>query len=330
MALRLRLGYLYSLRRDDLPGHHDPPDALAELDTFDTHEVIMAILAEAGWPVVEHFDTLSAPLHRFEALRQVDFVVNFALGWRGRSREGQAAAILESLGIPYSGADATTLCLCLDKTLAKRVLRDHGLPTPPFQVFVTGEEPVAAELGWPRFVKPAWEGSSKGLDGGAVVHDESELRHRVRWVLATYRQPALVEAYLPGDNFTVGVVGDPPQVLPIAWEFPFAQLHRPGGVDESRQTRICEHELAPSLRHELRHLALAAFTALGCRDLARVDFCLDESGRPFVLEVNPLPTVRQGYYFEKAYVAWGKDYRNFILDVVGAGLRRAGLIPAAG
>ena len=125
----------------------------------------------------------------------------------GDAREAQVPALLEMLHVPYTASRVLANALALDKTMTKRIWRDMGLPTASFQEFVTGDEPLSPHLTFPLFVKPAREGTGMGMGGESIVYDEAQLRRRVRWVLQTYRQPALVEDYLPGREFTVGVLG---------------------------------------------------------------------------------------------------------------------------
>ncbi len=145
-----------------------------------------------------------------DTIRQVrpDICFNICEGIRGDARESHVPALLEMLDIPYTASKVLTHAVSLDKVVAKRVWRDSGLPTAPFQVFEYGDEPLAADLCFPLFVKPSREGTGMGVNDRSVVADEAALRRQVAWVLSTYRQPALVEAYLPGREFTVGLVGN--------------------------------------------------------------------------------------------------------------------------
>ncbi|NBD35820.1 MAG: D-alanine--D-alanine ligase, partial [Chloroflexi bacterium] len=172
-----------------------PADALAEYDVEETVEGIQAALRAAGH---EAF-FLEADASLLDSLRETrpDLCFNIAEGLHGDSRESHAPALLEMLGIPYTGSKVLTHAISLDKVVTKRIWRDHGLPTAPFLVLVHGDEPLDglldAPLGFPLFVKPAREGSGMGINARSLVHDEVALRAQARWVIATYRQPALVE-----------------------------------------------------------------------------------------------------------------------------------------
>ena len=146
----------------------------------------------------------------------VDVVFNIAEGFRGRNRESQVPALLELLDIPYTGSDPATLSLALDKALAKRVVRAAGLDTPNFQLMSSGRERLDKQfVRWPLMVKPVAEGSSKGVISKSVCHNETELREVVQELVERYQQPALVEEYIGGREFTVGLLGERrPEVLP--------------------------------------------------------------------------------------------------------------------
>ncbi len=293
-----------------------PPDALAEYDSEVTIESIQAALREQGH---EPF-FLEADESFFDAVRSArpDICFNIAEGLRGDSRESHIPAILEMLGIPYTGARVLANALALDKVAAKMVWRESGLPTAPFQLFRWAEAPLAADLTFPLFVKPVHEGSGMGINARSIVHNEAELRAQVAWVIATYRQAALVEAFLPGREFTVGLIGNtllPGQTPRQAPQtdfynaqgfhlFPVLELDTQRGAvkgiynaeaksyaldDANAPGYLCPADISDALRTELERLTVLAFEALGGLDLGRVDFRLDASGRPNVVEINLLP-----------------------------------------
>jgi D-alanine-D-alanine ligase len=182
-----------------------PADALADFDHIETIQAVQAAIETDGHRTV----FIRADSNLPYALKEInpDICFNLAEGLGGDAREAQVPALLEMLRIPYTGSRVTTNAISLDKTLTKRIWRDRRLPVAPFQEFYTGDEPLRVELRFPLFVKPAREGTGMGLDRGAIVGSEAEMRERVKWVINTYRQPALVEVYLPGREFTVAVMG---------------------------------------------------------------------------------------------------------------------------
>jgi D-alanine-D-alanine ligase len=226
-----------------------------------------------------------------------DFVFNIAEGHGiSRSREARVPAVLEMLDIPYSGSDPLTLAVTLDKDCAKTLVRAAGVSVAR-GVVVRPEEPptVAEDLRYPLLVKPAWEGSSKGIRNKCLVHSPQDLADVVESLRGQLRQPLLVEEFVAGDELTVGVVGnDQPEVIGIMRVVPAQptdhfvyslEVKR----DFRRQVRYeCPAPLSRQQTAKVEKAALTAYRALGCRDVSRVDFRLRD-GEPYFLEVNPLP-----------------------------------------
>jgi D-alanine-D-alanine ligase len=224
-----------------------------------------------------------------------DLVFNIAEGIRGRARESQVPALLDVYGVPYTFSDPLVLAVCLDKSLAKRVVRDAGVPTPEFVLVERPEDADAIALAAPLFVKPVGEGTSVGVTASSLVHDRAALPALCRALLGRYRQPVLVERYLPGREVTVGITGTGARARAIgALE---VELFGPAddGVysfsnkklfEDRVRYRACDDDDAVARRAQ--ELALAAWRALGCRDGGRVDLRCDEHGEPAFIECNPL------------------------------------------
>jgi D-alanine-D-alanine ligase len=319
----------------DLPAD----DLLAEWDDIHTIKAVEAALAS------RHQVTLvEANLDAFESYRRLrpDLVFNIAEGLYGASREAQIPAILDMLGIPYTGSDPLTLGLCLDKRRSKEILAHHGIATPGFTV-VNSLTEIPARLRYPLMVKPTLEGSSKGVTDKALVQNRHELACQLEWVLNSYHQPALIEEFLPGREFTVALIGNGSDltVLPIV-EINFDTL--PAGVkpiysyeakwlwdqeEDPLQIFSCPAKLEPLLRLQIEELCKSAFRALDCRDWCRIDIRLDAKGRPQVIELNPLPGIlprpEQNSCFPKAARAVGISYDEMILAVVDAACTRLAL-----
>jgi D-alanine-D-alanine ligase len=236
------------------------------------------------------------------------------------------------MGIPYTGSDAATLSIALDKALSKRVLRQHGILTAEFQVMETGRERLSPRLKFPLIVKPNQEGSSKGVSAHAsVVDDEEGLRAVVRELLDRYRQPALVEDYIAGREFTVGLLGDKrPRVLP-PMEILFHDKNNPRPVYdyqikqewEKHVYYECPAKLSPAELKGIEKVSRETFTALDCRDVARVDLRMNARGEIYVLEVNPLPGLTPKYS-DLCLIASAAniDYRQLIGEILAGGLKR--------
>lgn len=333
----------------DLPAN-SPPDAGAEFDRVETVQAIQAALESAGHSVTFIPAGAGLPFALMEKTPQICF--NIAEGWQGDGREAQVPALLEMLGIPYTASRVVANAISLDKTLTKRIWRDAQLPVVPFQEFVTGEEPIRASLRYPLFVKPAREGTGMGVDLGAVVNNEIELRKRVAWVLRTYRQPALVETYLPGREFTVGVLGRryiegvtrrPHLYAPDGYHsFPVLEIESQRSVtpgvygykakskdllESGAPAYLCPADLPPQHVEKLRRLALRAHRAIGAVDVSRVDFRLDSEGNPYLLEINTLPGLNPEISDLCIMAnAEGLPYNELILEILDLAAARFGLL----
>lgn len=206
---RFTVALLYNLKQNAPHREGEPWDAWNELDSEKTVASIERALRAGGHEVIgmEGDVHLAHKLSRYH----VDIAFNICEGHFGASREAQVPAILDALRIPYTGSGVMTLCIALDKPMAKRVLMHYGLPTPQFQTFVTGDEPLDRRLKFPLFVKPSREGSGMGITARSICRNQRELREQVQWCIATYRQPALVEEYIEGREFTLGMLGNLPE-----------------------------------------------------------------------------------------------------------------------
>jgi D-alanine-D-alanine ligase len=327
-----------------LSSHERSNDMFAEWDTVETVNAVRDAIAERyGVLMVE------ANQHAMQKLleNRPVFAFNMAEGLLGPSREAHIPAILEMLGIPYLGSDPLTLAICLDKSRTKEILSYYGIPTAPFSVVRTMDEFEEIRVRFPSMVKPLHEGSSKGIYNSCVVRTPEELEHEVRVVLDAYRQPALVEEFLPGREFTVAILGngDDLRVLPVV-EIKFDAL--PEGVnpiysyeakwiwdttDKPLEIFECPAKLALPLKQEIESLCTRAYRALRCRDWSRIDVRLDALGRPHILEINPLPGIlprpEDNSCFPKAARAAGMSYNQLINAVLDIAMDRCGLrLPA--
>ncbi len=304
-------------------------DEEAEYDSPKTLQAIREAIASYGHEVVDLEATTELPY--VLAATPVDVVFNIAEGFRGRNRESAVPALLELLDIPYTGSDPAALSVSLDKALAKRMVRTHGVLTPDYAVMHTGKERLPRELSFPLLVKPVAEGTSKGVTKKSIVRDELELREVARELIAKYRQPALVEAYVAGREFTVGLLGERrPRVLP-PMEIVFLDATDPTPIysfdmkqDWNDKIRYeVPARLSPRELDRLEKAARECFTALGCRDIARVDFRMDAEGRIFFIECNPLPGLTPGWS-DLVLIAQsaGIEYRGLIGEILAFAIRR--------
>jgi D-alanine-D-alanine ligase len=327
-----------------------PPDAFADFDHIETIDAIRAALESDGHQTV----FIQADKELPYALREErpDICFNIAEGLGGDARESQVPALLELLQIPYTGSRILANGISLDKTLTKRIWRDRRLPVAPFQEFLAGDESLRPELRFPLFVKPAREGTGMGVDMNAIVQNEAELRERVSYIIDTYHQPALVETFLPGREFTVGIMGreDAKRYSrhPEWYEkdgfhrFPILELDSSRSVtplvysqaakskdvgEEGAPGYICPANVEPELEKKLKYFALRAHQLLYALDVSRTDIRLDEEGNPRLLEINTLPGLTPDYSdLCLQSKAEGIAYNDLILDILYLGASRWGMI----
>jgi D-alanine-D-alanine ligase len=295
----MKIGITYDLKAD-LPASADfPDDFQEEFDSPVTIDAIAAVLEGLGHEVERLGDgreMLERLLHH-----PPDFVFNIAEGHGiGRSREARVPAVLEMLGIPYTGSDPLALAVTLDKDCAKRLVESTRRVNVPRWAVWAPDEPldkfaIPSYLPWTTIVKPAWEGSSKGIRGRCVVDTPEELIEAIENHRRAYRQPILVEEYIEGDELTVGIVGNsPPQIIGVMRVLPTQKEERfiySLEVKRDYRQRVryeCPAQLPPGRLQAVEKAALDVYETLGCRDVARIDFRLKE-GTPYFLEVNPLP-----------------------------------------
>jgi len=325
----LKVGFTFNVKRIK-PTMDGAQDSEAEYDSPTTLQAIREAIASHGHEVVDLEATPDLPAQL--ATNPVDIVFNIAEGFRGRNRESQVPALLELLDIPYTGSDPTTLSLALDKGLAKRIVTAVGVDTPAFQQMSTGRERLDKSLSrWPMIVKPVAEGSSKGVIKKSVVHNEAELRAVVKELVERYQQPALVEEYILGREFTVGLLGERrPKVLPVM-EIVFTDKQDKTPVyrfeDKLEANDRIRYDVPAKLEEaqleRVKSTARAIFMALGCRDVARIDFRLDDQGKLYFIECNPLPGLTP-VWSDLVMIAGaeGMEYRTLIGEILNGAIRR--------
>ena len=326
----MRVGLAYNVKPADPPDHL-PEDAFEEYDSEATVGHIENALSLLGHDVRR----LPAGRAFVDALRDAapDIVFNIAEGGGGRCREAHIPAVLEMLGVPYVGSDPLTLSVTLDKPVAKRLAAYEGIPTPPFRTFRSAGELDALPFPFPVIVKPAFEGSSKGVRIASRATSLDQARKMVRFVTETYRQEALVEAFVTGAEVTVGVLGnDPPRVVGMMEIAPTtvspAEFVYSLEVKRDWENRVV-YRVPPALPEavlsEIGRCALGAYRALGCRDFARIDFRLDPSGTPQFIECNPLPGLSPGYGDLPIMAErMGIPYLSLVSEILSHALSRLG------
>ena len=312
-----RIGFAYNQKPETPVGlatpseprpDEEPPstsDVYAEWDSAETIDAVASALAAYG-EVIRLEETDEFP-ERLRAERP-DIVFNIAEGLRGSNREAHVPAICEFFDVPFSGSDPFTLSLCLHKARTKDVLTARGIPNAPFSL-IESESSLETLLEqndrFPLFLKPVQEGSSKGITEKNLVRTRDELESQARFLLETYNQPVIAEAFLTGAEFTCGVLGngEKARVLPIV-AINFDSLP-PGAVpiygfeakwiwdtpSDPLDIFECPARVDGALQSAIEDVVLRAYHVLGCRDWARIDVRLDSAGVPNIVEVNPLPGI---------------------------------------
>jgi D-alanine-D-alanine ligase len=344
-----RIALVANLKDEFDWGPEAPADAGSEFDRRETLEALAAAMEEDGhWVTFCRADS-TLPEALLNLRPHIAF--NIAEGLGGDGREAQAPAVLEMLGIPYTASRVVANALSLDKTQTKRIWQTLGIPTPKFLEARRPEDASLWKRGYPAFVKPAREGTGMGIDTKAVVQDEAELRERIAWVVDSYRQPALVEEFLPGREFTVGYIGNAGSAAarrrPWLYDrhgyhfFPVLELDNqvsvsPGVYGHDAKSfdigaagapgYLCPADIPRTLQSRLVRIARQAAEALGAVDVSRMDFRLGADGQPCLMEINTLPGLNPEISDLCIMAASeGMPYQDLITEILYLGAQRFGL-----
>jgi len=331
LKMKLKVGITYNLKKDFTRQENQPIDLLEEFDSEETVDAIGKALESEGHDVIK----LGGDIGLIDRLRQtsVDIVFNIAEGLQGRNREAHIPALLEFLNIPYTGSDPLTLSLTLDKAMAKRIVMSQDVPTPRFKKVERMEDLEDLDLRYPLFVKLCYEGSSKGVRLDSRILDPQTLREKAVRLFETYGSPLLVEEFVRGPEFTVGILGnEAPRVLGVM------QIEIKGRPPEESIYSLeikreweekvryhCPPSIAPSLLKKIEEVALRSYRALECRDVSRVDIRVGEGQTPYFLEINPLPGLSP-VYGDLVIMAkrMGWDYSELVKTIFHHALKRYG------
>ncbi len=298
----------------------EPNNLIADVDTIETAQA-MAIALRAGG-----YQLTTAPIRSLEDVKlavagidtQTTLVFNLCESLGGVSiSTAEVPRLLDKLGVYYTGATAENTVACFNKDFTKQCLLKRGVSTAPYQVFYTGQEPITVPL--PAIVKPVAEDCSMGINGNSVVHNALALRQQVAYILEVYQQPALVEMFLDGREFSVSVWGNGvPHVLGIGEVIYEDSALRVDNFEAKWSNRFRAVYPAPLDSHAevyIGQLGLAAYKTMGCRDYGRVDL-REKDGQVYVLEVNENPCLAVGAGFVNAARVAGYDYVKMACQLV--------------
>lgn len=290
----MKIGLTYDLRQEYLDAGYSPEET-AEFDRAETIDAIDRTLQELGHETVR-IGRVRQLVPRLAAGERWDLVFNICEGLHGRAREAQVPALLDAYEIPFTFSDPLVIALSLDKGLTKTVVRSYGVPTPDFHVVSTEADLADVRLAYPVFAKPIAEGTGKGINAASKITTPDQLREVCRDLLARFRQPVLVERFLPGREFTVAIWGTGKDAAVIGtMEILLLSTAEPEvysytnkeNCEQLVEYRVWRPSEDPVVR-EAEEISLAAWRGLGCRDAGRIDVRCDHAGRVCFIEVNPL------------------------------------------
>jgi len=287
----LKIGLTYDLRDDYLSEGYTEEET-AEFDRPETIESIEKALIFEGFQP-DRIGHVKMLVRRLAAGDRWDMIFNIAEGLHGFGREAQVPAVLEAYGIPYTFSDALVLALALHKGMTKHVLRDAGIPTPDFTVIETEEDVDQVKIPFPLFAKPVAEGTGKGITAASKIASQHELRTVCQMLLTKFKQPVLIESFLPGRELTAGIVGTGKDAAVLGIMEVHLKAHAERDAysftNKEHYEELVEYELVDdTMARTAKQTALAAWQALGCRDAGRIDLRADSWDCPNVMEVNPL------------------------------------------
>jgi D-alanine-D-alanine ligase len=328
----MKIGMTFDLR-SDYKFKNVPDDFLGEFDNIETIHFIQNALQKISSDVIQ-IGNINCLMKRLVCGERFDLVFNIAEGIWGRAREALVPALLEAYQIPYTFSDPVTLGNCLDKGIAKKILSFDNLPTAPFAI-IRSIDDILIETklfhDFPLFVKPIHEGASKGISYNSIVFSKEELKDTVESLLLLYKQPVIVEEYLPGEEFTVGIVGTGIDAEVIG----ITSITVLGGkkVYGYREKELCENLVQykkvtnADIIHTISEIAILAYNLLECQDAGRVDIKLDKNGNPAILELNPLPGLHPTHSDLPIIAAQNNiNYDDLIASILRSSFKRLNLL----
>lgn len=290
----MNIGLTFDLKSHYISHGYEEID-VAEFDSEETIEALEKAIQSLGHST-DRIGNVHALNERLLAGDAWDLVFNIAEGLRGRCREAQVPSLLEVYEIPYTFSDPLVCSVTLDKGICKSIVSHHKIPTAKFKMIEKHCDVKCDGLEFPLFLKPAFEGTGKGITDKSIVYDAAEFEQMCRYLLDTFAQPVIVEEFLPGREFTVGIVGNDDNAKAIGTmeikikNKDISQAVYSYHVKENWR-ELCEY--VPfndgELADEVKRVALAAYKVLGCKDTGRVDVRCDRNGKPCFIEINPLP-----------------------------------------
>ncbi|HBL83347.1 MAG: D-alanine--D-alanine ligase [Clostridiales bacterium GWF2_38_85] len=324
----IKIGLTYNLKKENHSGTHDEE---AEYDNIETIFALKNAFEKAGYHVelMEADDDLPLRLKN----TKVDIVFNIAEGRGGRGREAQVPSLLNMMGIKFAGSDETTLCIALDKALTKRVLSTYKIKTPKFKV-VSDIKKMGSFKGFlfPVIVKPNAEGSSKGISDVCIAEDITSLKNLLTDNITSYKQSMLVEEYIDGREFTVGILGNgrdtkvfrPMEIVYLDQNRNYSVYSFNVKQNYKKLIRYdCPAALDQQIEDKMIKTARKIYDTLECKDFSRMDFRLSNDNEIYFIEINPLPGLAPGYSDYPMLADFnGTDYDTLVQSIIYCALKR--------
>ncbi|MDD5043173.1 MAG: hypothetical protein PHD51_00690 [Patescibacteria group bacterium] len=336
---KLNVAFLYNVRHS-YPDPQNPATQLeADFDDPETIKTMIVHLKKCGFKVLP----IEADEYAYDELlknrRKIDLVFNYSLGIYGRDRYAHLPAILEMLRLPYTGSGPLTQALILYKARFKQILLANKISTLPFQIFKNSRKDLREGLEFPLIVKPVAQGSSAGITNQSVVLNRRELKKQINFIISTFKEPALVEPFLTGREFSVALLGNPPRILPIlesdhgslpAGYQPLDSLEVKWVLEEdsSRANHlICPANIDKKLKDKIAEICLKAWEVLDILDWCRMDVRCDRAGNPYILDINSPaglmpPKISATSYFPLIARTSGMSYEDVLKSIINAALER--------
>ncbi|MFH1565409.1 MAG: D-alanine--D-alanine ligase [bacterium] len=332
------IAFLYNIRHT-YPDANDPRTQLeADFDDPAVIKFMIQYLENCGYNLIPIEANEKAYLELYKNRKNIDLAFNFSEGIYGKDRECQLPAILEMLRLRYTGSSPLTQALVLNKAKAKEILFANNVSVLPFQVFENIKEPIKINLPFPIIVKPLSQGSGAGITNKSVVYDEASLFKQVEFVINTFKQPAMIEPFLTGREFSVAMLGNPPRILPIIEPdhsllpegyLPLDSLEVKWIFEEQTEKHhlICPAKTDEKLYEKIKNICLGAWNALEIKDWCRVDLRCDADNNPYILEVNSPagllpPEISTTSYFPLAARAAGIGYEELLKSIINTAIKR--------
>jgi len=292
------IGMTYDKREDYELINGQPFDLFFEFDQIETINYLVDILKRLGHDVIE-IGNINQLVKFLNKEKEIDLIFNIAEGLEGRSREAQVPALLEAYGIPYTFSDPYTMILCMEKSKIKQLLRFSNIPTPDFFVINNMNSlggKIIENLTFPVIIKPLFGGCSMGISNDSITYDFSSTINQIRTTYNLYQQPVLVEDFLPGREFTVGILENPNGSNFVGCteiKLQGKERHVYGAIEKEHCEQLVIYQkpsrLEKDLLSRIKEISKRAYEIAECKDAARIDIRLDKNNEPEILEINPLP-----------------------------------------